>query len=113
GCSGSATATTTSSLKPLGSPSRTPTSIAEYAANRAILPPPRRRARATSRLAATVGRVWTAPWMQGLRQKNSVRAVAVVCPACLLRHMAAGPDGFRDPLPNGRATLLATTLHGL
>src|SRR5207248_1849238 len=59
------------------------------------------------------GREWTAPWMQGLRQKNSVGAVAVVCPACLLRHMAAGPDGFRDPLPNGRSTLLATTLHGL
>jgi hypothetical protein len=39
-------------------------------------------------------------------------AVAVVCRACMLRHAAAGPDGFRDPLPNGKVTLLAATLHG-
>src|SRR5271170_6824794 len=62
---------------------------------------------------ASVGRVWTAPLVQGVSEKNpdAVR-FAVVCPACVLRPAAAGPDGFRDPLPNGKVTLVAATLRG-
>ncbi len=35
---------------------------------------------------ANIGRVWTAPWVQGVRGEKSCGAVAIVCPACLSRH---------------------------
>ena len=62
---------------------------------------------------ASAGCVWTAPLVQGVSEKNpdAVR-FAVVCPACVLRPAAAGSDGFRDPLPNGKVTLVAATLRG-
>jgi hypothetical protein len=51
---------------------------------------------------------------KGVRQENcDLVRFAVVSAACLSRHPAAGRDGFRDPLPNGRETLQAVTLHGL
>src|SRR5437016_1368744 len=35
---------------------------------------------------------------RGWEKEFGCGAVAVVCPACMARPAAAGPDGFRDPL---------------
>ncbi len=49
-----------------------------------------------------VGRVWTARLAQGDWGKEiPMRCGCGRVSGLLSRHMAAGPDGFRDPLPNG------------
>ena len=52
-------------------------------------------------------------WCKGVREQNSMRCSCTGVSGLFVAAPAAGPDGFRDPLPNGRATFLATTLHGL
>jgi hypothetical protein len=49
--------------------------------------------------------VWTARWAQGARTEKSRRfgASAVMCPALSVRHLAAGPDGFRERALNSAA----------
>jgi hypothetical protein len=46
-------------------------------------------------------RVWTAPLVQGLREQNSMRCGCGRVSGLFVAAPAAGPDGFRDPLPNG------------
>ncbi len=54
--------------------------------------------------AASIARVWTAHWMQGLgvRRSDLVRLQSCVRPV-LRGTLSAGPDGVRDPLPNAWA----------
>jgi hypothetical protein len=50
--------------------------------------------------------MWTARPLQGVLEKKSdlVRERSYVRPVCA--DMSAGPDGFRDPLPNGLSGLV-------
>jgi len=59
--------------------------------------------------------VWTAREMQAGFQvwRLLIGAIAVMCPAYVLRHVAAGPDGFREQPPNRPAALSAVGGHGV